>query len=347
MKHTFYFVLPQDRHLPSGGNIYNQKLTEALQAAGHSIHTISFEAYRRALQQDQPGYYWVDSLFIRHIADLPRRGTATGRPRHTRSFFIFHHLESLSPPPGISSHEVFHRDEEKALSFFDGFLATSAFAEKYLRERGFRQPVLVVEPGIDPLPPCSPAQGDTVRALMVANLIERKGVLEWLTHLGASAAPSYPFRLTIIGREDLEPAYAQACRQIIDTHPVLQKKVCLTGSLPHAEVLRHYAQSDVFISAARMETYGMALQEAKACGLPLLALAGGYAGAHIEPGVNGYIFQTIAKMTEFFIALVRQQKLSEWQQLHRQLPAYNTWQQAAASFVRQLHTHKEIIGNRP
>lgn len=338
MNHTFYFVLPEDRHLPSGGNIYNQKLTEALQAAGHSIYTISFEAYRQALQEDQPGCYWVDSLFVRQMTDL-----LTIRSRHTRSFFIFHHLESLSPPPGISSHEVFHRDEEKALAFFDGFLATSDFAEKYLRERGFRQPVLVVPPGLDPLPSFSRAPGDTVRALMVANLIERKGVLEWLTHLGDSAVQNYPFYLTIVGRDDLEPAYAQACRQAVAAHPVLREKICLTGSLPHTEVLRHYAQSDVFISAARMETYGMALQEAKACGLPLLAVAGGYAGKHIEPGVNGYIFQTIAKMAEFFIDLVRQQKLSGWQR--HQPPKFPIWQQAAALFVRQLHTHKEIISS--
>lgn len=335
----FYFVLPEDHHLPSGGNIYNKKLIEALRRAGHTVKTLSFSAYRQAIKQKQPGCYWVDSLFVRDIGTLP-----AGKTANIKSFFILHHLESLHPPQGKSSDEIFAY-EQPALSFFDGFLATSTFSKKYLRSRGFLQPVVVVEPAQDPPTPQKPFQHDQVQALMVANIIERKGILAWLQHLRRAANVSDQFSLTIIGRTDMEPAYAKACKQEVISHPELRDKVFFTGALPHAEVLQYYTRCNLFISASRMETFGMALQEARSLHLPILTLIGGSAKIHVDPGNNGYTFNSTAEMANFFINLARDQaKFTTLQkQTWQKRQPIGTWQHAAALFFQQF---KPLLKNQ-
>jgi glycosyltransferase involved in cell wall biosynthesis len=61
------------------------------------------------------------------------------------------------------------------------------------------------------------------------------------------------------------------------------------GQAPRDELPRWYANADVFALVSRSETWGMALSEAAAAGLPLVATdAVGGAWDLIEPGVNGY-----------------------------------------------------------
>ncbi|HEX6701964.1 MAG TPA: glycosyltransferase family 4 protein [Gaiellaceae bacterium] len=66
-------------------------------------------------------------------------------------------------------------------------------------------------------------------------------------------------------------------------------RVRLLGRIEPDELLRWYAAADAYVMPSRSETWGMAMQEAAAAGLPLIASEAPGAGYDlIEEGVNGY-----------------------------------------------------------
>jgi glycosyltransferase involved in cell wall biosynthesis len=65
--------------------------------------------------------------------------------------------------------------------------------------------------------------------------------------------------------------------------------VRLLGRIERDDLLRWYAAADAYVMPSRSETWGMAMQEAAAAGLPLVATEAPGAGWDlIEEGVNGY-----------------------------------------------------------
>lgn len=68
-------------------------------------------------------------------------------------------------------------------------------------------------------------------------------------------------------------------------------RVRFPGYIPYTELPALYAAADVFVHAAREERWGVSVQEALACGLPVVASSRVGAGHDlIEPGGNGFIY---------------------------------------------------------
>src|SRR5205823_8898210 len=88
-----------------------------------------------------------------------------------------------------------------------------------------------------------------------------------------------------------------------------------------------------------METFGMSLQEARAFGLPILALDAGHARAHFTHGENGFLFSTIDDLSTGLLELARDDRaagaLFERSQALA-LRSGSTWKAAAESLVDQL-----------
>lgn len=66
-------------------------------------------------------------------------------------------------------------------------------------------------------------------------------------------------------------------------------QVVFTGQIPHAEVIDHCLAADLFVYASTTETQGLVMTEAKACGLPVVALFGGGIADVVENGIDGYL----------------------------------------------------------
>ncbi len=330
---SIHFVLPDDRHLPSGGNIYNAHLIAALKSLGQVVEIIDFATYREAILLDKAGIYGVDSLFVEDMKAL-----SNIRAEKAFSFFLLHHLPSLYPPAGVSADQLFEMHEKKVLDFFQAFLLSSDYSQEYLQSRGIGAPMVVVEPANTPTVSEFPVLPDSpLKGLMVANVVARKGILPFLEALASRTKAQDDFVLNIIGRQDMEPAYADACRQYVEAE-VLKGKVHFKGSLSHQETLQQYAKHHVFLSAAYMETFGMAIQEAKARGLPLLLCGGGYTKKHLTSGA-GMLCINISDLAGNFLKLGRNHsQLSELYQSARIGTTHEayTWKQAAAHFLNFL-----------
>ncbi|MFH1683658.1 MAG: glycosyltransferase [Candidatus Margulisiibacteriota bacterium] len=83
-------------------------------------------------------------------------------------------------------------------------------------------------------------------------------------------------------------------------------KVIFTGQIPHAAVLDHCLAADLFIYASTTETQGLVLTEAKACGIPVVAVFGGGISDVVENGIDGYLVpQNQEKFIEHVLRLLR------------------------------------------
>jgi 1,2-diacylglycerol 3-alpha-glucosyltransferase len=85
------------------------------------------------------------------------------------------------------------------------------------------------------------------------------------------------------------------------------ERIIFTGQIPHAQVLDHCFAADLFIYASITETQGLVLTEAKACGLPVVAVFGGGIADVVESGVDGYLLpQNQEKFIEHVLRLLRE-----------------------------------------
>lgn len=175
----------------------------------------------------------------------------------------------------------------------------------------------VVAYGVDPrriavAPPgtAKPAQarsraepGHALRLLTVATVTPRKGHLVLIEAL--ARLPRRDWTLRCIGSLQRDPAHVALLRQAVSAQG-LEERVTLQDEIPPAALDEAYAAADVFVLPSFHEGYGMALAEAMAHGLPILATRAGAipatvpesAGILVAPGDAGALAQALLRVIE-------------------------------------------------
>lgn len=325
------FVLPADSERPSGGHLYNRALLDAL-AQAVEFERLSVFAFRAKIERGTPGFYFLDTLDLGEAKWLDRRGPG--------QYFglIVHHLPSLEPDLPASDPAL--AIEAQALPRFDVVLCTSPFSAAHLAALGVPERKLVT---VLPAPPVVPPRtarsySPPLRALVVANLVPRKAVLPLLELLAEREAPE-DFELTVVGRSDIDPAYAAACKAVVERSAYLGERVRLEPDVCHERMADYYQSVDLLLSPARMETFGMAIQEARAFGLPVLVRDGGYAGQHVAEAGSGLVVSGAEELIDAFLSLAREppkmRNLAASAERVRPAAGYG-WPEAARSFLAQL-----------
>lgn len=67
------------------------------------------------------------------------------------------------------------------------------------------------------------------------------------------------------------------------------KNIVLTGEVSYPEILGYYLIGDIFVFSSLTETQGLVLAEAKAAGLPIVALFAGGLANTVRSGIDGYL----------------------------------------------------------
>ncbi|HEY6451729.1 MAG TPA: glycosyltransferase family 4 protein [Steroidobacteraceae bacterium] len=124
--------------------------------------------------------------------------------------------------------------------------------------------------------------GREVRVLAVSRLIARKGLDTLILALAKTQRPE--LSLDIAGEgpaRDKLSALATACG--------VAERVRFHGFVDHASLAALYANADIFVLASLAESCSMALLEAMAAGLPVIATRVGGSVELVEHGANGLL----------------------------------------------------------
>ena len=155
-----------------------------------------------------------------------------------------------------------------------------------------RHRIALVEPGTDRAPIAQGSNGSPLELLCVATLNPGKGHAMLIRAL--ASLPDRDWHLTCAGSVDRHPLTADLVRALIGSYR-LNDRVTLAGELADERLAAAFARADVFVLATLRETYGMAVAEALAHGLPvvgtttgaipdLVGSADGDAGLLVTPG---------------------------------------------------------------
>lgn len=341
--HTF--LLPAGHRSPTGGNIYNSRVISALRRLGVPVEARNI--YSDMPQNSDTRIFWIDSLCMsegmRYVNTLKTKSPA---------FLIAHLLQCLENSQEVRKDPQRLQQENFWLSRVSGFLATSSFTRHILRRKcRVSQPAFLVPPALSLNPvPCEKRERNLTefRGLMVGHVTPRKGFLPFLQSLRRLLEKPVRFSLRIAGRTDIDRDYSLNVHKFLHSSPCLNQNVSLLGPLPPEKLRHEYRQANLFISASFWETYGMALAEARAFGLPVMALDRGNVSFHVKTGQNGFLFSGIPELSYACFQLIRApERLIP---LHHSLslpkkPVY-TWNHAARSLINQFHSWERSILKR-
>ncbi|MFF4055632.1 glycosyltransferase family 4 protein [Streptomyces sp. NPDC001668] len=299
---SVHFVMPggvDDPTAPSGGNAYDRRVCLDLPGFGWQV-----ERHAVAGSWPRPGAAARTEL-ARTLSDLPD-GTvvlidglvACGVPEiivpeaERLGIAVLVHLP-LGDETGLEPGLALELDakEREVLRAVPAVIATSDWAVRRLVSHHGLAPerVHVATPGADIAPLASGTDGVS-RLLCVAAVTPRKGQHRLIEAL--AGAQDLPWSCVCVGGITQDPEYVAHLRMLIKRYG-LQDRLHLAGPRAGAELDASYAAADLMVLTSYAETYGMAVTEALARGIPVLATdVGGVAeavGRAPDGGVPGIL----------------------------------------------------------
>lgn len=289
----WYFLVPGDWNLPTGGYTYDRRIVMGLRDAGHKV-------YVHALAGAWPHPSAADlAAAARTVAQLPDHslvvadGLAFGamasvvapHAKRLRWVALVHHPLYLETGLSPDQRQQLQRQETQALRCAYRVLVTSASTAADVGAMGVApEHIAVVEPGTDPavtlaLRESTPHQ--PLRMLCVATLTPRKGhsvllqALAGLTHLD--------WELHNVGSAERDPDTAA---QLYAQAAPMGDRVHWHGEVDELRLQAHYAAADVMVLASLHEGFGMVITEALAHGLPVVSSNAGALAKTLPPGAG-------------------------------------------------------------
>ncbi|MFJ9153247.1 glycosyltransferase family 4 protein [Streptomyces sp. NPDC102270] len=277
---SVHFVMPggvDDPTAPSGGNAYDRRVCLDLPGFGWQV-----ERHAVAGSWPRPGAAARTEL-AGTLRDLPD-GTvvlldglvACGVPEivvpeaERLQLAVLVHLP-LGDETGLEPGLALELDakEREVLRAVPAVIATSDWAVRRLVSHHGLAPerVHVATPGADIAPLASGTDGLS-RLLCVAAVTPRKGQHRLIEAL--AGAQDLPWSCVCVGGITQDPEYVAHLRMLIKKYG-LQDRLHLAGPQAGAELDASYAAADLMVLTSYAETYGMAVTEALARGIPVLA----------------------------------------------------------------------------
>ena len=319
---------------PSGGSVYNRRMAGALAKRGWAVDVRELDdsfpfPTAAALEQASAVLSRVPSgnlVLVDGLAFGAMPDVIAQQSRRLQLLAIVH--LPLAATVGVDADVAgrLAQSEQRALAHARRVVITGPGARSLMADYGLtHNDVVVVEPGTDPAPLAAGSGFADVHLLTVATVNPGKGhqtLIEALAMLGHRR-----WRLTCVGSLTRHPETTHEVRHTI-SRLGLDAHVSLAGELSVADVGAAYGRSDVMVLASLRETYGMAVAEALARGLPVVAtatgaipdLVGDEAGLVVPPRNTVALAEALTRMVDSTAFRARcaagarrvRERLSDW-----------------------------------
>jgi glycosyltransferase involved in cell wall biosynthesis len=124
------------------------------------------------------------------------------------------------------------------------------------------------------------------------------------------------------------------------------KQVVFTGQCQPEKLLDYYFAADIFVYSSVTETQGLVLTEAKACGLPVVAVFGGGLADVINNGQDGYLVpQKLESFVSHVLRLLGDPELRRQMGHQGQLDAFERFSSIAVAKEME-NTYNSLIQKR-
>ena len=316
MPHPLHLALlvPGDIDTPTGGYAYARRIVAGLRGSGDHVDLI---ALGEGFPTPDPAELDAADRHLAAIADhtvVVIDGLALGAMpgvahRHAdrlRLVGLVHHPLALEDDTDPTKVHALQQSESAALAACTRVITTSRTTAALLAGSPYRVPagrIDVVPPGCDEPPPFAypdddgaagalavdaarseaAAESGAVRLLCVASVTPRKGHATLIEALARIA--ELPWTLRCVGALDRDAKHARAMRALAAARG-LSARVHFTGAVDAESLERHYAETDLFVLASRMEGFGMAYVEAVMRGLPVLGTRAGAIPEAVPPAAR-------------------------------------------------------------
>jgi glycosyltransferase involved in cell wall biosynthesis len=333
--HTAAFVVPGRLDERTGGYLYDRFMIEGLRQRGWSIDVVEVpgrfpdvdpataHAMRSALARlPDASVAIVDGLAFSAVPDV----VVEQSPR--LRFVAIVHMP-LADDVGLmtEARHTLEARERRALQAASLVVVTGESTRRTLGALGVPAGrIASIGPGTAPAPLATGSRQDRLELLCVATINAGKGHILLIDSLAQVA--SREWHLTCAGSLTRDPTTVVRVRERVASHH-LGDHVTFVGELGSEDLARAYDRSDLFVLATVKETYGMAVAEALARGLPVIstptgaipALVGSDAGILVEPADQRALVDALTLgITD---AAVRQRWASGARRARERLPSWD------------------------
>jgi len=144
----------------------------------------------------------------------------------------------------------------------------------------------VITPGVETeiFKYAPPAKKDYFEIMTVGYLLRRKGIQYLIEAMPLILREFKDVRLRIVGDGPFKGELVRLVKRLS-----LNDKVRYDGLIPRDELVKYYANCDVYVQPSLSEAFPSAIKEAMSVGRPVIATKVGFVEEHVIDGVNGFL----------------------------------------------------------